>query len=146
MKTFVWPSNNQNVRSNFDWNNIESVLGNSNRSSKRSVWSFEEAEEVEEEKAIDPVVEKAVEFGKSTLPTAIYQIKIKSGLTDRDIIVLFKAVLTGYRSIAEANITARLDQLIEQATGFKTVDQFNLSDKQKVQAIDLMVEYLNSKL
>ena len=150
MKTFVWPSSSQNTRSSFDWNNIKSVLNNNyNRTSNRSKWSFEE-EQPEYRSAstpsIDPDVEKAVELGKATLPAAIYEIKTKSGLTDREIIVAFKAVLTGYRSIAEANMTARLDQLIEQATGFKAVDQFNLTDKQKVQAIDLIVEFLNSKL
>lgn len=142
MKTFVWPTSSQNTRSNFDWNDLSSVLNN-NRTSNRSKWSFEEEASIP---SIDPAVEKVVEFGKSTFPSAIYQTKMQSGLSDREIIVAFKAVLTGYRSIAEAGMTARLDQLIEQATGFKVIDQFNLTDKQKVQAIDLMVEFLNSKL
>lgn len=149
MKTFVWPSNSQNVRSTFDWNDLESVLGNSNRTSNRSKWSFEK-EQPEYKSAstpsIDPVVQQCVEYGKSTLAARIYQIKMTSGLNDHEIIVLLKAVISGIRPIAEAGMTNRLNGIIEQATGYKISNQFNLSDQQMVQAIDLIIEYLNSKL
>ena len=96
--------------------------------------------------SIDSAVQQCVEFGKATLPAIIYQIKMSSGLNDREIIILLKAVISGIRPIAEANMTNRLNPIIEQITGYKISNQFNLSDQQMVQAIDIMVEYLNSKL
>ena len=131
MKTFVWPTGSQNTRSTaFDWNNLDYNSRTSNK-----------------EKAIDPKVQECVEYGKSTLPSTIYQIKMTSGLNDREIIVLLKAVVSAVRPIAEAGMTNRLNNIIEQTTGYRIAnDQFNLSDKQMVQAADLMIEFLNSKL
>ena len=149
MKTFVWPTNSQNVRSTFDWNDLESVLGNSNRTSNRSKWSFEE-EQPEYRSAstpsIDPAVQQCVEYAKSSLPAIIYQIKMTLGLNDHEAIVLLKAAISGIRPIAEANMTNRLNGPIEQLTGYRIINQFKLSDQQMVQAIDLIIEFLNSKL
>ena len=152
MKTFVWPTGSQNTRSSaFDWDDLSSILNN-NRTSKRSKWSNVGFEEVEEAKAkeakakVDPKVQECVELGKAALPAAVYQIKMTSGLNDREIIVLLKAVVSAVKPIAEAGMTNRLNGIIEQATGYKISNQFNLSDQQMVQAVDLMIEFLNSKL
>ena len=129
MKTFVWPTGSQNTRSAaFDW----STINNYKRATSTS---------------IDPKVEECIEYGKEALPAVIYKIKMNSDLNDREIIVLLKAAISAIRPIAEANMTNKLNHIIEQTTGYRIAnDQFNLSDNQMVQAIDLMIEFLNSKL
>lgn len=151
MKTFVWPTGSQNTRSAaFDWNDLSSVINN-NRTSKRSKWSFEEEPETVEEEAstspcIDPEVQNVVEYAKANFAHNIYMGSIQAGISQKEMMVLVKAFLTGYRSIAEAGMSHRLATFIEKVTGQKCFDEHDLTDQQRVQAIDLFVEFINSKL
>ena len=105
MKTFCWPAGSQNTRSAaFDWNDLGSVLNNNySRSSKRPKWSNEEIEE-EKEAEVDPVVQDVVDYAKSNFAQQVYMIKVQSGLSEKEIIILIKAFLTGFKTIAEANM------------------------------------------
>ena len=148
MKTFVWPSNSQNVRSSaFDLNDLGSVFNN-NRNSNKSKWSFEEAveEEASTSTSIDPEVQDVVEYAKANFAHNIYMGSIQAGISQKEMMVLVKAFLTGYRSIAEAGMSYRLAAFIEKVTGQKCFDEHDLTDQQRVQAIDLFVEFINSKL
>lgn len=151
MKTFVWPSNSQNVRSSFDWNDLSSVLNNSyNKSNKRPKWSNVGFEEVEEEQSttssIDPEVQDVVDNAKANFANYVYIAAMQAGISQREMMVLIKAFLTGYRSIAEAGMSYKLAAFVEKVTGQKCFDEHDLTDEQRVQAIDLFVEFINSKL
>lgn len=118
MKTFVWPFNSQ-----------------------------EEVEEVEEEKTeVDPEVQQVVEYAKANFAHNIYIGSMQAGISQKEMMVLVKAFLTGYRSIAEAGMSHRLAAFVERVTGQKCFDEHDLTDQQRVQAIDLFVEFINSKL